>query len=374
MSLTKLRLLLAAALVLLLVTWLSWPRVRSGPLSGVEFSELVETLSEPGLPFVSDNLVSNETALGDPLDTLKARLPPGLVYVGVGPEQNFSYIAELRPSYAFIVDVRRENLLQHLFFKALFELEESPRGWLAALLGRTTPPAAECPAWVAALGSERPDPKRIAATRHRVQELLAGYGVALRRSDWRFLTFMHDSFCRQGLDLRFTFRSEVADAPVYPSLRETLLARDPAGRMRHFLAHQESYAAVRTMERENRIVPLVGNFAGRHALRALWQTLRQWHQTVGLFYASNVEYYLMPQKLPDDLMEEFVWNLEGMPGAPGALLLRTYLKDLPGRPPYAHGQPLFIPSLHDAKLFVQRYQAGELPDYLSAQTRDEIAF
>jgi hypothetical protein len=36
------------------------------------------------------------------------------VYVGVGPDQNFSDIAHLRPSLAIVIDIRRENLLLHL--------------------------------------------------------------------------------------------------------------------------------------------------------------------------------------------------------------------------------------------------------------------
>ena len=44
----------------------------------------------------------------------------GGAYIGVGPDQNFSYIARIRPSVAYIIDIRRDNLLLHLLFKALF--------------------------------------------------------------------------------------------------------------------------------------------------------------------------------------------------------------------------------------------------------------
>ena len=50
------------------------------------------------------------------------------VYLGVGPEQNFTYIAALRPKMVFIVDVRRGNLHLHLMYKALFEMSTRPRG------------------------------------------------------------------------------------------------------------------------------------------------------------------------------------------------------------------------------------------------------
>jgi hypothetical protein len=38
------------------------------------------------------------------------------VYVGVGPYQNFTYISALDPDIAFVVDIRRKNLLHHLLY------------------------------------------------------------------------------------------------------------------------------------------------------------------------------------------------------------------------------------------------------------------
>jgi hypothetical protein len=34
-------------------------------------------------------------------------------------DQSFSYIAAIRPAVAFMIDIRRDNLLMHLMFKAL---------------------------------------------------------------------------------------------------------------------------------------------------------------------------------------------------------------------------------------------------------------
>ena len=45
----------------------------------------------------------------------------GGAYIGVGPDQNFSYIAAIAAGRSpFIVDIRRDNLLLHLLFKAIF--------------------------------------------------------------------------------------------------------------------------------------------------------------------------------------------------------------------------------------------------------------
>src|SRR5262245_13142850 len=91
-------------------------------LSDSEFWTLISESSEPGGYFRSDNFVSNESAFQHVIPVLKKRIKPGGVYVGVGPEQNFTYVAALGPKLAFVVDIRRQNMLLHLMYKALFEL------------------------------------------------------------------------------------------------------------------------------------------------------------------------------------------------------------------------------------------------------------
>ena len=58
-------------------------------------------------------------------------------YLGVGPDQNYSYIAHVKPQIAFIIDIRRQNALQHLFFKALFQLSSSRIQYLGAAFWQT---------------------------------------------------------------------------------------------------------------------------------------------------------------------------------------------------------------------------------------------
>jgi len=96
-------------------------------LSDQEFWSLTEKLSEPDGYFRStsgspDNLLSNENTISTVAAQLAARFKPGGVYLGVGPEQNFTYIAAIKPRIAFITDIRRGNLHLHLIYKALFEM------------------------------------------------------------------------------------------------------------------------------------------------------------------------------------------------------------------------------------------------------------
>src|SRR5213594_242144 len=85
------------------------------------FWRLVADLSEPGGYFRSDVFLSNEETFQNVIPELKKTLPTGGVYLGVGPEQNFTYIAALQPRLAFIIDIRRQNMLEHLLYKSLFE-------------------------------------------------------------------------------------------------------------------------------------------------------------------------------------------------------------------------------------------------------------
>ena len=108
-------------------------------LSDQEFWKLVTDFSEPNGYFRSDNLLSNEIWLQYVIPELLSVTKPGRVYMGVGPEQNFTYIAALKPSMAFIVDIRRGNLDLHLMYKALFELSSDRADFVSRLFARKRP-------------------------------------------------------------------------------------------------------------------------------------------------------------------------------------------------------------------------------------------
>ncbi|MGH9830186.1 MAG: hypothetical protein ACREDR_43805, partial [Blastocatellia bacterium] len=117
-------------------------------LSAAEFSRLVREMSEEGGYFHSDNFISNETSYLHIVDKLQelgatgnSKIIGSKAYIGVGPEQNFTYIAKIRPRIAFIVDIRRQAMIQHLMYKALFELSPTRTEFLSRLLIRPMPPA-----------------------------------------------------------------------------------------------------------------------------------------------------------------------------------------------------------------------------------------
>src|SRR6478672_6759621 len=108
-------------------------------LSDSEFWSLATEFSEPGGYFRSDNFVSNESAFQRVIPALKKQIQPSGVYLGVGPEQNFTYLTALAPKLAFIVDIRRQNMLLHLMYKAIFELSANRAEFLSKLFARPIP-------------------------------------------------------------------------------------------------------------------------------------------------------------------------------------------------------------------------------------------
>ena len=81
-------------------------------ISDEAFWTMISDFSEPNGYFRFENFLSNELAYQKVIPTLKKNTKAGGVYIGVGPEQNFTYVVALQPKIAFIVDIRRQNLLR----------------------------------------------------------------------------------------------------------------------------------------------------------------------------------------------------------------------------------------------------------------------
>ena len=114
-------------------------------ISDADFWAMVDTggpqsISEPGGYFrITDNFTSNEREIGQLYTMLRERGTRGGVYMGVGPEQNFTYIAAIRPQMAFIVDIRRQAVVQHLMFKAIFEMSPDRADFISMLFSKPRP-------------------------------------------------------------------------------------------------------------------------------------------------------------------------------------------------------------------------------------------
>ena len=129
---------LAVLLVLLLVPRADVP----SRLSDAEFWALATSSSEPGGYFRNENLTnftSNELGFQFVVPELVKRTTAGRVYLGVGPEQNFTYMAAVRPRLAIIFDIRRGNFDLQLMYKALFELARDRADFVSKLFAKPRP-------------------------------------------------------------------------------------------------------------------------------------------------------------------------------------------------------------------------------------------
>lgn len=306
---------------------------RSAPAAATPFARLVERLSEaPGF-FDSDNLVSNETSYLHVLPALGARGLRGGAYVGVGPEQSFSYIAKVRPEIAILIDIRRDNLLLHLLFKAVFERARSRMEYLCLLYGRPFPP--DLPLWtdlpladlLLYLHDTPADSGTHAANHAELMERVARFGVPLDDEDRATLRRFHDEFAIMGLDLRFTSRGRPPRAN-YPTVRQLYLLTDLEGKEGSYLSTEDGWRVVRDMERRDRVVPVVGDLAGPAAMKTIGKYLRETRQRVSVFYTSNVEFYLFRQ----GAFGSFVENVRALPTTPRSVIVRSYFGRSMGNP------------------------------------------
>jgi len=177
-------------------------------LTDQEFWKLIGDLSEPGGTFRSDNLLSNEIWLQYVIPDLLNVAKAGRVYMGVGPEQNFTYFAALKPSMVFITDVRRGNLHLHLMYKALFELSADRPEFLSRLFSRKRPAGLTAASSVQQLfaayaGLPKDDALFEANFAAIINHLRKTHGFALEPDDEPGLRYVYTYFGEYGPDLTY---------------------------------------------------------------------------------------------------------------------------------------------------------------------------
>jgi hypothetical protein len=331
-------------------------------LSDTVFWQLVTDASELSGSFISENFVSNELGYQYVIPPALERVPRGGVYMGVGPEQNFTYIAAFRPSIAFIVDIRRQNLVEHLLYKALFEMSGDRVEFLSRLFARR-PASVDGNTTIeglfAGFAGVPMDPDLRRDTLQAVKERLQmQHGFGLSEEDSKTLEHVYGEFAREGSEIRYSVatiprvitlpelpnpdgtNANPADPnatplppqlplPVaavtlflgmpFPTYAEVMNATDALGMNWSFLATEENYRIVREMQQRNLIVPVVGDFSGPQAIRTIGQFLKDHDTTVSVFYVSNVEQYLTP---PPKL-QDFYANVATLPLNPSSTFIRS---------------------------------------------------
>ena len=301
--------ILAITFALILVPTLASHAVDTLPpsLSDQDFWKIVTDYSEPGGDFAFEMYMSNEETFQEILPDLLKRVQPGGVYLGVAPEQNFTYIAALRPKMAFIIDIRRENMVEMLMYKVLFEMAPTRADFLSQLFSRplrsTPSPQASVDQLFSTLTVEAANTQlltdNVQAIKDRLQKT---HGYTLTAKDLQIIDRIAGLFFRGGPDAHLTTYGT--------TYRQLMRMTDGQGRNRNFLASEASYQFVREMQQMNLVIPVVGDFAGPKALRSIARYLQQHASDVTAFYVSNVEEYIQS---PASTWAAYCHNINALP-------------------------------------------------------------
>jgi hypothetical protein len=390
---------LAALFSLCIATSASAQRGVPARLADSTFWRLMNEYSEPWGTFRSENFVSNETSLQWVIPELTRRIAPGGVYLGVAPDQNFTLITAVRPSIAFIVDIRHQNAMQHLMYKALIETSNDRAEFLAKLFARAplqgVDTASSVTAMFEALAKQPADSARY---RENLKSILARltevHRFALSDSERVSLGCVYGAFFTQGPDITYNYSSECRNPGPYgfpypvgtgggggqgaggmgrfgfrmPTYQGMVVETDSVGVNWSYLGSEARFRALKSMQERNLIVPLTGNFAGPRSIRAVGDWVRARGAKVTTFYVSNVEQYLFQQgdeaprfyenvaTLPIDSTSTFIRSFAG-----GRFMIADSLFTL--RPQSPNGRSLQLVSSIEETL--RAFREGKLVSWMS---------
>jgi hypothetical protein len=336
-------------------------------LSAAEFARLIRDLSEEGGNFSSDNFTSNEDSYLTILDRLKQQGAAGGAYIGVGPEQNFTYIAKIRPRIAFIVDIRRQAMIQQLMYKAVFHLAPTRAEFLSLLLSKPLKAKAPGPndsieelvAYFSRAPTDEPAyVKNLSAIRNAIQQ---DFLFPLSKDDGEGLEYIYRNFRLQGLGIGYDVDGDPSQRfGRLPTFKDLLVQKDLHGKPGNFLAGAEDYNFVRSMQNRNKIIPVVGDFSGKKALAAVGEYLKRNKYRVTAFYLSNVEIVLFDFG-PRSLFPEFVRNVKSLPIDNRSLFIRStysYYKHPAQQPGYT-----LCTWIQNIASFLKEYDEGAYRQY-----------
>ncbi len=138
---------------------------------------------------------------------------PGGVFIGVGPEQNFTYVSALRSKLAFVVDIRRQNMLELLMYKATFEQSPERADFVGRLFSRPRPTGLDAKASVVMLfdayANVQPDVDLLKKNQEAVRASIATHGYQLTAEDLNRIDYIYEVFSRGGPRMNYAFASTV---------------------------------------------------------------------------------------------------------------------------------------------------------------------
>ena len=320
-SLRQLCLLIGA--ILIAVPWATAEDLPRS-ISDTEFWRLVTDFSEAGGNF-PQQYMSNEDSAQFVIPALKQTSRQGGVYIGVGLEQNFTYVAAIQPKIAFIIDIRRDNLIEHLIYKALFEISTDRADFISRLFSRKRPAGLNANTSIKtifdAYQSTDSDPVLYEANQKAViHQLVAEHKFALNEADRAAVSRILNAF---RVSSPATLRGQGDN--TNPTYAQLMTATDLTGRNQGFLGSEETFKSLQDFERRNCLIPLVGDFAGTKAIVSVGRYLKERGAVADVFYLSNVERYLFDQ---GENAKRFYTNVGTLPLSPASTFIRSVTSDI----------------------------------------------
>jgi hypothetical protein len=358
------KLIILVGVFILFAPWCLAADTLPRELADDEFWKLVSSYSEEQGSFRFEYM-SNEQEFQYVIPRLVENRKPGGVYLGVGPEQNFTYIAALQPKMAFIFDIRRQNLVEHLIYKAVFEMSANRAEFLSRLFARKLPAGLTEKTTVRALFQAfRTVPPDEALLRQNAEaiksHLVIKHKFPMNNEDLASIDYILSVFA--GATNAFNTTGQNIFYGGAASYADLMTATDNRGESRSYLATEENFRIVQELQRKNLIVPVVGDFAGTRALRSVGRYVKDHGATVTAYYTSNVEQYLFQQ---DDDWKRFLTNVSSFPLDSGSMFIRS------SHFSYSEGQQVarqatgrrFIQLLSPMTEVTKAFNAGKIMSY-----------
>ena len=292
-------------------------------LSDEQFWKISSEFSEPDGFFRSDNLLSNEAFFQHVLPDLTKTAKSGRVYLGVGPEQNYTFMTAIKPKIAFIIDIRRGNLDLQLMYKALFELSRDRAEFVSRLFCRPRPAELTTESTANAIfeayrSVQRTDALYQENLKSIQSHLTSQHGFALSEGDLSGIEYVYQMFCRFGPEINYNSSAGgFGGGANRTTYAELMIATDQNGLQQSYLANEDNFKFLKDLQTRNLVIPVVGNFAGTKAIRAVSQYLKDADATVSAFYLSNVEQYLYM----DGIWTDFCRNASALPLDPSSMFI-----------------------------------------------------
>jgi hypothetical protein len=271
-----------------------------------------------------------------------------------------------------MIDIRRDNLLQHLLFKALFAHSRNRVEYLCAFFGKPLP---KTKGWeskgvkemVEYIDGTASDPKLFDKTLKEVRQEVQRYGMPLSQNDLETIGKVQRAFFTAGLDIRYSSYHRPPRS-IYPPYRDLLLETDLAGNQNNYFNSEEEFQFLKKLEDQDMIVPIVGDLSGPQALKAIGQYIAEIKEHVSAFYVSNVEFYLQRQ----GTFDKFIENLRTLPIDNRSVMIRSYFNY------YAPAHPQAEPNHFSTQLMqriddlLKQCAAGECESYNDIVTKNSI--